>query len=77
MNYPSLADDFFCTRGGESLLKISVFMTYYSLTYLDGDLRMLSISESPSDWITLLLKSKGVTTSETNTEMGLTLSKYS
>ena len=77
MNYPSFADDFFRTRGGESLLKISVFMTYYSLTYLDGDLRMLSISESPSDWITLLLKSKGVTTSETNTEMGLTLSKYS
>jgi hypothetical protein len=38
---------------------------------------MLSISESPSDWITLLLKSKGVTTSETNTELGLTLSKYS
>ena len=77
MNYPSLADDFFRTREGESLLKISVFMTYYSLTYLDGDLRMLSISESPSDWITLLLKSKGVTTSETNTELGLTLSKYS
>jgi hypothetical protein len=77
MNYPSLADDFSRTRGGESLLKISVFMTYYSLTYLDGDLRMLSISESPSDWITLLLKSKGVTTSETNTELGLTLFKYS